>query len=225
MNVELQAADGHRCGAWLAQPQGPARGALVVVQEIFGANSHIRAVADGYAADGYLAIAPALFDRVERGVELGYTQPEIERGFALKTAVGNDAPLLDIAAAIGHVGGGGRAGSVGIIGYCWGGLLAWLAACRLDGLSASVPYYGGGIPQQPAQLKPRCPVLAHFGTHDTHIPRDSVRAWHAVHAEAVELHLYAAGHGFNCDRRGSYDAAAAALARQRSLAFLRRHVG
>lgn len=218
--IELQAADGHRLRAWRAEPAGTVRGALVVAQEIFGVNSHVRAVTDGWAAEGYLALAPALFDRVERDVELGYAPADIERGFALKTACGNETPLLDIAAAIGHVQGSGRAG---IVGFCWGGLLAWLAACRLDGLSAAVPYYGGGIPALPA-MTPRCPVLAHFGERDDHIPAAGVRAWAAAHP-AVQVHLYAAGHGFNCDQRGSFDAAAAALARERTLDFLRRHLG
>lgn len=218
--IELQAADGHRLRAWRAEPVGAVRGALVVVQEIFGVNSHVRAVADGWADAGYLALAPALFDRVERGVELGYTPADIERGLALKTACGNEAPLLDIAAAIGQAGGAAR---VGIVGFCWGGLLAWLAACRLDGLSAAVPYYGGGIPALPV-MAPRCPVLAHFGERDDHIPADGVRAWAAAHP-AVQVHLYAAGHGFNCDQRGSFDAAAAALARERTLDFLHRHLG
>jgi carboxymethylenebutenolidase len=218
--IELQADDDHRLGAWLAEPAGTPRGALVVVQEIFGVNSHIRAVSDGWAADGYLAVAPALFDRVERGIELGYTPPEIERGFGLKTACGNEAPLVDIAAAIEYASAAGR---VGIVGFCWGGLLAWLAACKLVGLAAAVPYYGGGIPQQKG-LAPHCPVLAHFGERDDHIPIDSVRAW-AAQNPTVDVQLYAAGHGFNCDQRGSYDAPAAALARERTFAFLRRHVG
>jgi carboxymethylenebutenolidase len=217
--IELQAADGHRFSAYLARPAGTPRGALVVVQEIFGVNSHIRAVADGFAADGLLAIAPAVFDRVERGVELGYAGPDIERGRALLAAAGNDKPLVDIAAAIAHVAPGAK---VGIVGYCWGGLLAWLSACRLAGLAAGVVYYGGGVPQQ-AALSPRCPVLAHFGERDAHIPVDAVRAFGAAHPE-VELHLYDAGHGFNCDQRGSYDAPSAAKARERTVAFLRRHL-
>jgi carboxymethylenebutenolidase len=216
--VELQAADGHRLGAYVARPAGTPRGALVVVQEIFGVNSHIRAIADGYAAQGLVAIAPALFDRVERGVELGYAGPDVDRGRQLRTAAGDDKPLADIAAAIAHVAPGGK---VGIVGYCWGGLLSWLAACKLDGLSAAVVYYGGGVPQQ-ASLKPRCPVQAHFGKQDAHIPLDTVQAFGAAHPE-VDLHVYDAGHGFNCDQRGSYDAAAANLARDRTLAFLERH--
>jgi len=220
MNVNVQASDEHGLVAWLAEPAGRPRGALVVAQEIFGVNSHIRSVADGYAADGYLTIAPALFDRVERGVQLGYSDADIQRGFALKTACGNELPLLDIEAAIGHV---KSAGKVGIVGYCWGGLMAWLAACKFDALAASVPYYGGGITQQ-AAMSARCPVMAHFGEHDTHIPAASVRAWQAKHP-GVEAHLYDAGHGFNCDQRASYHAPSAALARERTLAFLRRHVG
>ena len=220
MNDQLTAADGHRFDAYLATPSAAPRGALVVVQEIFGVNSHVRSIADGFAADGYLAIAPALFDRVERGVELGYGEADIQRGFALKTVAGNEHPLLDIAAAMARVGG---AGKVGVVGYCWGGLLSWLAACRLDGLAASIAYYGGGVPGQ-ASLQPRCPVLAHFGDRDSHIPLDTVESFRAVQP-GVTVHLYPAPHGFNCDQRASYDAASAALARERTLAFLRRHVG
>lgn len=218
--LELTAGDGHRFDAYLARPAGTPRGALVVVQEIFGVNSHIRAVADGYAADGYLAIAPALFDRAERGVELGYEAADRQRGMALKNAVGNEAPLRDIAAAIGAV---REAGRVGLVGYCWGGLLGWLAAAELEGLAAVVSYYGGGMQEQAART-PRCPVLAHFGEQDDHIPVDRVKAFAAAQP-GVELHFYAAGHGFNCDQRGSFDAASAALARERTLDFLRRHVG
>ena len=219
--LQLTAADGHAFDAYIAQPAGTPRGALVVVQEIFGVNSHVRSVADGYAADGYLAIAPALFDRAERGVELGYAAADIQRGFALRTACADDKALLDIAAAIAHVKG---AGKTGIVGYCWGGLLSWLAACKVDGLSAAVTYYGGGMPGQSA-LVARCPVLAHFGELDTHIPLDGVLAFGAAQPQ-VELQLYPSGqHGFNCDQRASFDAASAALARDRTLAFLRAHVG
>lgn len=219
--LPLTAADGHTFNAYVAHPTGTPRGALVVVQEIFGVNSHIRSVADGYAADGYLAIAPALFDRVERGVELGYTDADIQRGFALKTACADDNALLDIAAALAHV---RAAGKTGIVGYCWGGLLSWLAACKVDGLSAASSYYGGGMPGQ-SGLAARCPVLAHFGELDTHIPLDGVRAFAAAQP-GVNLQLYPGGqHGFNCDQRGSFDAASATLARERTLAFLRLHLG
>jgi carboxymethylenebutenolidase len=220
MNEQLTAADGHRFDAYIAAPAAAPRGALVVVQEIFGVNSHVRAVADGFAADGYLAIAPALFDRVQRGADLGYGEADIERGVGLKAAVGNEAPLLDIAAAMAR---GRGAGKVGVIGYCWGGLLSWLAACSLDGLAASIAYYGGGVPHH-AALQPRCPVLAHFGDRDSHIPLETVEAFRAAQP-GVTIWLYPALHGFNCEQRASYDAACAALARQRTLAFLRQHLG
>jgi|KBSMisStandDraft_5_1062788.scaffolds.fasta_scaffold40853_5 carboxymethylenebutenolidase len=215
MQETLQAADGHRLAAYRAVPAGKPRGALVVVQEIFGVNSHIRAVADGYAADGWLAIAPAMFDRVERGIELGYTPADIERGRELKGGCSNDHALLDIAAAVDTV---RSAGKVAVIGYCWGGTLAWLAACRQPGLSAAVSYYGGGIGEL-IDLTPRCPVLAHFGERDASIPLTVPEALRKAHPE-VEIHIYPAGHGFNCDQRGSFDAPSAKLARERSLAFL-----
>jgi carboxymethylenebutenolidase len=222
--LELTTADGHRLAAYLALPAAAPRGGLIVVQEIFGVNSHIRAVADGFAADGYLAIAPALFDRVERGVDIGYTPEDIQRGRALKEACTADNAMLDIRGAVkllqSRLAPGAR---MGIVGYCWGGLLSWLAACEVDSLAASVPYYGGGMPDHVARV-PRCPVLAHFGEKDALIPMPGVEALRRAHP-GISVQVYAAGHGFNCDQRGSYDAASAALARQRTLAFLREHVG
>jgi carboxymethylenebutenolidase len=218
--TSLQAADGHRLAAWIATPAGPPRGALVLVQEIFGVNEHIRGVAAGYAADGYTVVAPALFDRLERGVELGYTADDVARGRELKNASGNERPLLDLDAARRRAASAGR---VAVVGYCWGGLLSWIAAARLEGLAAAVPYYGGGMPEH-AALAPRCPVSAHFGRRDAMIPLDGVETLRRAQP-GVELHLYDADHGFNCDQRASFDATAAALARERTLAFLRRHVG
>jgi carboxymethylenebutenolidase len=223
--IDLQAADGQKVAAYVAQPAGKPRGGIVVLQEIFGVNSHIRSVADGYASDGYLVVAPATFQRVKPGVELGYEQEDMNAGFALKTAVeALPAPgvLQDIQAAITHAAQGGK---VGITGYCWGGLLTWRAACTLDGLSAAVPYYGGGVttPEEIAR-KPRVPVMAHFGDQDHWIPMDSVEAFKKAHPE-VEVHVYHANHGFNCDQRGSYNAEAAKLARERTLAFFGKHVG
>jgi carboxymethylenebutenolidase len=218
MQETLRAADGHRLAAYRAAPPGKPRGALVVIQEIFGVNSHIRSVVDGYAADGWLAVAPAMFDRVERGVEIGYAPADIERGRQLKGGCSNDHTLLDSAAAVDSVRAAGR---VAVIGYCWGGTLAWLAACRQPGLCAAVSYYGGGIGEL-VDLTPRCPVLAHVGDRDASIPLTVVDALRAAHPE-VEVHVYPAGHGFNCDQRGSFDAASAKLARERSLAFLNAH--
>jgi len=218
--IELTAADGFRLTAWRADPAGTPRGGLVVVQEIFGVNGHIRSVCDGYAADGYRAIAPALFDRNQRGVDIGYTPEEIARGRELKALATADAALRDVAAARDALAGTGR---IGVVGYCWGGYIAWLAAARLTGFAGAVPYYGGGM-LDAVDERPRCPVLAHFGERDTMIPVAGVRKFAAAHPEA-QVFVYPADHGFNCDQRGSYDAAAARLARERSLAFLREHVG
>jgi carboxymethylenebutenolidase len=223
-SVDLKAADGFVFPAYVAQPAGRAKGAIVVIQEIFGVNSHIRSVADGYAKDGYLAVAPATFHRVKPGVELGYSPDDMGAGMALKAAVeALPAPgvLQDIQAAIDHA---AQAGKVGIVGYCWGGLLTWRAACELKGLSAAVAYYGGGV-TTPGEIarKPKVPVMAHFGDKDKHISIDSVEAFKKAHPE-VEVHIYSADHGFNCDQRGAYDAPAAKQARERSLAFFAKHL-
>jgi carboxymethylenebutenolidase len=222
--VDLKAADGCVFPAYVAQPSGPAKAAVVVLQEIFGVNSHIRSVADGYAKEGYLAVAPATFHRVKPGVEIGYLPEDMSAGSALKAAVeALPAPgvLQDIQAAIQHA---GQAGKVGIVGYCWGGLLTWRSACELKGLAAAVPYYGGGMttPDEIARV-PKVPVLAHFGDQDHWISLDSVEAFKKAHPE-VEVHIYHANHGFNCDQRGSYDAAAAKQARERTLAFFHKHL-
>ena len=223
-NLTLTAADGHSLSAYLAEPAGTPRGGVVVIQEIFGVNSHIRSVADRWAAEGYLALAPALFDRQERGVEIGYTEADMQRGFGLMQAAGLEAPLKDVDTARAELQRRlGAAAKIGVLGFCWGGLLTWLSSCKLEGFAAAIPYYGGGIPHH-AQLQPRCPVLAHFGERDHWIPTDSVKAFAAAQP-GVEVHIYAADHGFNCDQRGSYDAAAAQLARERSTNFLRTHVG
>ncbi|MDB5817232.1 MAG: carboxymethylenebutenolidase [Rhizobacter sp.] len=219
-HVQLTAKDGHAFDTYVAKPTGKPRGAIVVVQEIFGVNSHIRSVADNYAADGYLAIAPALFDRAERGVELGYDADDRTRGMALKSKVDNEQALMDIAACIEHV---GSAGKVGIVGYCWGGTLAWLSAVKLDGLSAAVTYYGGGM-QNMADLKARVPVMSHFGEQDTHIPVDAVRGFFKAQPD-VDGYFYDADHGFNCDQRPSYDAPSATVAKERSLEWFRKYVG
>src|SRR5690606_35084246 len=174
----LQAADGRNFPAYVARPSGPAQGAVVVVQEIFGVNSHIRSVADGYAAAGYLAVAPSTFSRIGKGeLELGYSEADMKEGMALKAAVeALPAPgvLADLQAAIAYA---ANAGKVGIVGYCWGGLLTWRAACMLKGLSAAAPYYGGGMTSaDEAARQPQVPVLAHFGDQDHWIPLDTVEA-------------------------------------------------
>ncbi len=222
--VNLRSADGQTVPAYVAKPATPPKGGVVVLQEIFGVNSHIRSVADGYAAAGYLAVAPSTFHRVKAGVELGYTEADMQAGFALKTAVeALPAPgaMADIQAAIDHA---AQAGKVGLVGYCWGGLLTWRSACTLQGLSAAAPYYGGGMttPEETAR-QPRVPVLAHFADDDKWIPLDTVHAF-AKAQPKVEVHIYPGHHGFNCDQRGSYDAGAASLARQRTLDFFARHL-
>ena len=223
--IQLHAADGCAIPVYVARPAGAARGAVVVVQEIFGVNAHIRAVADAYAADGYLAVAPDAFQRVEPGVQLGYTPEDIQAGIALKAKVEALPPpgvLQDLQAAITYAALSG--GKVGMVGYCWGGLLTWRSACLLQGLAAAVPYYGGGmtVGAEPAR-KPLCPVLCHFGAQDHAIPLPSVEAFRAAQPN-VDVQVYDAQHGFNCDHRGSYDATAAALALERTLAFFARHL-
>jgi carboxymethylenebutenolidase len=218
--IELTSADGFGLAAYRANPTQRPRGALVVAQEIFGVNSHIRSICDGYAADGYVAIAPALFDRYERKVDIGYTPADIARGRELKARAKLDAALLDVAAARAAVAG---AGNVGIVGYCWGGYVAWICAARVAGFACAVPYYGGGMTDAIAE-QPQCPVMAHFGERDAMIPAAGVKALAAAHPSA-QVYLYPADHGFNCDQRGTYDAAAAKLARERTLAFLRRNIG
>jgi carboxymethylenebutenolidase len=219
-HVQLTAKDGHTFDAYVAKPTGKSRGAIVILPEIFGINSHIRSVADGYAGDGYLAIAPALFDRAERGVELTYGAEDRARGIALMGKVDKEDALKDIAAAIEYA---QSAGKVGVVGYCWGGTLAWLSAVKLDGLSAAVTYYGGGM-QNMADLKAKVPVMSHFGEQDAHIPVDAVKAFFKAQPD-VDGYFYDADHGFNCDQRPSYDAPSATVAKERSLEWFRKYVG
>jgi carboxymethylenebutenolidase len=217
--MELTAADGHRLQAYESVPSGAARGGVVVVQEIFGVNDHIRRVADGYAADGYRVIAPALFDRVRPGIELGYTDADIAEGRKIRGQLSFDQALADVEAARKAL--GDR--NIGIVGYCWGGTVTWLAAARIAGFAAAASYYGGGIGQFAAE-RPRCPTQCHFGEKDHAIPMSEVAAVRAANP-GVEVYTYPAVHGFNCDARACFDAAAAKLARDRTLAFFRKHLG
>ena len=219
--ITLKSTDGFSLPAYVAEPTGKAKGAIVVVQEIFGVNSHIQEVTKRFAAQGYLAIAPAAFERVRPGVDLGYNESTIKDGIALKTAamaLPADAVLQDIQAAIDFAE-KTSGGKVGIIGFCWGGLLTWQAACKLNGLSAAVPYYGGGmVTESEIARQPKVPVMAHFSDHDHSVPMEGVEAFKKVHPE-VEVHIYNADHGFNCNDRGAYNEAAAQLARERTLGF------
>ena len=224
--IDLKSADGFVFPAYVAEPAGKPKAAVVVLQEIFGVNSHIRSVADGYAAAGYLAVAPATFHRAQTGVDLGYTEADMKAGTELKAAAeALPAPgvLQDIQAAINHAA-QTTGGKVGIVGYCWGGLLAWRSACTLSGLSAAAPYYGGGmtVGDEPAR-QPGCPVMVHFGNQDHWIPMDTVEAFQKAQP-GVQVFVYEANHGFNCDQRGSYNEAAAKLAKQRTLDFFAQHL-
>jgi carboxymethylenebutenolidase len=222
--IELTTSDGHKLGAYRADPSGTnaakPRGAIVVIQEIFGVNSHVKSVTDGFAADGYVAIAPAMFDRVQKNFDVGYTPPDIEKGRALRAKITVDMAMKDAQAAIDAVKGVGK---VGIVGYCWGGFVAWMASAKLSGLSAAVPYYGGGILDN-ADIQPKVPVMAHFGEKDSMIPVDGVKKLAEKHKKH-QVFIYAADHGFNCDQRGSYNAPSAKQARERTLEFFRKHVG
>ena len=218
-NIELEAADGHRFAAYVAEPSGTPKGALIVVMEIFGVNSHIRGVADSYAAEGYLAIAPAFFDRVERGLDVGYTQQDIEKARGLMQKMNFNDALKDVEAAKKQV---ASAGKTGIVGYCWGGALSFKAACNVDGLACAVAYYGGAIPGM-INEKPKCPVMFHWGETDHSIPLDKAKEVEAAHKDQIHYY-YPAGHGFNCDQRGSFDAESAKTARGRTLDFLKKHI-
>jgi carboxymethylenebutenolidase len=210
----LMARDGHEFNAWLAAPSGPVRGALVIAQEIFGVNRHIRSVADGFAADGYVTIAPCLFDRIRRGIELGYSEAEVQQGRGYRLQIPKEKTLLDLTACINVI---KRSGRVSIVGYCWGGTLAYIAACELP-VFCAVSYYGGQIKDH-LDKSPRRPVMYHFGEKDPHIPLSDIDKIRAADPNGI-FHLYPADHGFNCDERGTYDAASATLARERTLQFL-----
>jgi carboxymethylenebutenolidase len=192
-----------------------------VIQEIFGVNQHIRKVTDGFAAEGYLALAPAIFDRVQRDFEIGYTPADVETGRATRGKIQLDDLVADVRAAVKALQAEGL--KVGVVGYCLGGTLAWLSATRIDGVAAAVCYYGGGIAAAAAE-RPRCPVLIHWGETDASIPPDHWETVKKAHP-TVPAHVYPAGHGFNCDERGSYHAESATLARQRTLDFFRQHLG
>jgi len=218
--IQLTASDGHKLSAYRAEPAAKPKGGLVVAMEIFGVNSHIRSVADGYAADGYLVIAPALFDRVQPNYDTGYSQEEIQKGIGIIQKINLDDTMKDVAAAVQNI---ASAGKVGIVGYCWGGTVAWKAASDVPGLACAIPYYGGGVPGL-IGLKPKCPVMFQWGETDQSIPLEKAKEFAAAHKDQTH-YFYAAGHGFNCDQRGSFNAEAAKLARTRTLAFLAKYVG
>jgi carboxymethylenebutenolidase len=212
--VRLTSEDGNVFSGYRADPAGTSRGSLVVIQEVFGVNEHIRDVCDRFADNGYTALAPALFDRVRPGVELAYDEQGITEGRALVTEVGWDNPIKDVRAAATALRADLR---VGVVGYCWGGTITWLAACRLD-VACAVAYYGRQIVDF-LDERPRCPVMMHFGAEDPLIPGTAVTKIKAAFPD-IPVYVYeGAGHGFNCDRRGDFRPEAAALTLERTLAF------
>lgn len=221
---ELRAADGHVFAAYQAMPEETPKAGVVVIQEIFGVNAHIRSVVDGYAKAGYAAIAPAIFDRVERGVELGYDEAGMGAGIALAfQQLKIEDALKDLQTAVDHAAGASQGGKVGVVGYCFGGLLTWLSACELRGVACASSYYGGGV-SGAREKQASCPVMMHFGALDAHIPLSDVDAVREAQPD-VEIFVYEdADHGFNCDARESYHAESAALARRRTLGFFDQHL-
>jgi carboxymethylenebutenolidase len=223
--TQLTAPDGHELSAYFATPSQEAAGSLIILQEIFGVNGHIRSVVDGYAEAGYLTIAPALFDRAERNVDLAYDGEGTQKGMALMQKLEPATTLKDIAAAFEYLKKARK--GIGAVGFCYGGLMTWLTATRGETvgmrLGCCVGYYAGGIGKFAGE-EPSCPVMLHFGAQDTHIGQDQVEAVRAAHPE-VEVYLYGgAGHAFANDVRASYREEAAALARVRTMEFLRMHL-
>ncbi len=218
--IKLTVADGHQLEAYVARPNGAPKAGLVVLQEAFGVNAHVRRVADSYAEDGFVAIAPALFDRILRGVELGYEGEEREQGLSLARQIDPNNAVKDVEACLDWLQRQGL-GKSGVIGYCLGGSIGWLAATRLSP-AAVVGYYGGQIAKY-ADETPHCPVMLHFGSLDKHIPKSDIDRFQVAHPE-VQIFWYDADHGFNCEARASFNTTAAALARARSLDFLTKHL-
>jgi carboxymethylenebutenolidase len=207
--IKLTASDGFELDAYVARPEASPKASVVVLQEIFGVNSHIRSVADLYAKQGYLAVAPALFDRKIKNFEVGYGAFALDR----------ETTLREIEAAITFA---GQSGKTGLVGYCWGGTMAYASACFLSGLSAVSAYYGGGVTAMKDHA-PKVPTILHFGERDAHIPMEGVNAFKAARPDAT-IYVYAADHGFNCDQRGSFDEDSAALARSRTLDHFAKHL-
>jgi carboxymethylenebutenolidase len=218
--LSLVAADSHKLGAYRADPTGKPKGGVVVIQEIFGVNHHIRSVCDRLAGEGYAALAPALFDRITRDFQSGYTPDEVAKARKFVEAPDWDAMLRDTDAALKEL---KSVGPVAIMGFCMGGTIAFLSATRLTGLSAAVCYYGGGIVRF-ADEKPKCPTQMHFGRKDAHIPMEAVEEIKKKRPDC-EIYVYdEADHGFHCDERGSYHAGSAKIAWERSMAFLAKHM-
>ncbi len=218
--IELTASDAHKFSAYRADPTDAPKGAVVVVQEPFGVNPHIRKIADAFAAKGYVAIAPSLFDRAQTGIELGYDDAGLSAGLDLMQQVGTERSLADIQATVDAV---KSVGKVAIVGYCWGGYLAYLAANRVNGIACAIGYYGAGIVDDRRE-KRKIPTLLHFAENDPLIPFDDVVQFRAYRPDVSAFCYPAATHGFNCDERDSYDEAAAHAALDRTLFWISQYV-
>ena len=216
--IEITARDNHRFSAYISQPSGKPKAGIVIIQEIFGVNTHIKEVTDLYASKGYLCIAPSLFDRIEKNVMLNYDENGISKGRNLKELCDKDA-LKDIEASISVV---SSAGKVAVIGYCWGGSLSWRIGCEASNLSASICYYGGDIPKL-KDLEPKCKVLTHFGELDKGIPINDVKIFEETRPDVL-TYTYPADHGFNCDHRSQYNKTCANIAFERTLKFLEQNL-
>jgi carboxymethylenebutenolidase len=219
--VQMKVADGAEIGVYQVQPKGARRGGLVLIQEIFGVTEHIKELSDGYADEGYEVWAPALYDREAPGLQEEYTPEGVQK--CIKIARGEHPFQLSIDDTQVCINGLKSKGPVFITGYCYGGSVAWAAACKCDGLAAASAYYGGNIGQM-ADWQPKCPTICHFGEHDHGIPMDVVNKVKELHPD-VPVYVYDAGHGFNSDRRNDYNEAAAKLGRQRTLELFRANGG
>jgi carboxymethylenebutenolidase len=217
--IKLKASDGFTLDAYVAGPANAAKG-IIVIQEIFGVNHHIRDMAERYGAAGYAVVAPAVYDRVEKGFEVGYTADDIAKGRDVRMKLDDGKLMLDVEAAAAHLAGK----KLAIVGYCFGGTVAWWGATRSHSFAASSCWYGGGIPGTKDE-KPNCPVQMHFGEKDASIPMNDVDAVRAAQPRA-DIHIYmGAQHGFGCDERGSYSKPDYDLAQQRTLEFFAKHLG
>ena len=212
------AFDGFEFDAYHATPPDARRGGLLLIQEIFGVTEHIRELADGYAADGYEVIAPAFYDRLERGFAADYSQDAIARGVKYSQATPWDQVAGDAAVAVAAL-----KPPVFVTGYCWGGAATWLTACRVPGVAAAACFYGRRISELKDET-PLCPTILHFGKTDASIPPERIEEIREAHPD-LPIYLYDAGHGFVSDRRSDYDADSARLARLRTLALFANSAG
>ena len=218
--ISLTTSDGHTLDAYKATPTGAVKGGLVVIQEIFGINGQIRRTADYFAEQGYVAIAPALFDRVEKGIELGYNETDFGIGRETRGKITDDWIIADIGAAVQEV---ASAGKVSVIGFCFGGYATYVAACKVDGVSAAMPFYGGGIAAKVGDMQPKCPTQFHFGDKDAAIPLDDLQKIKDALQDSPMYVYDDSGHGFTCDDRDSYNEGATQRAMARALGWMSEH--